>query len=484
MTSRAAPHAKRNGMSRERAAIIAIILVLVGVYFGFTKDIPFTKGYRVNVYLKNAANVKPNAPVRIAGVTVGKVIEVTADEGSPTTKLVLQFDKKGLPIHKDATAKLRPRIFLEGNFFVDLDPGSPSAPELEDGGSLPVSQTAGPVQFDQLLSTLNKDTRTGFQVGLREFAGELYRRPSVTEQAAADPPHDPDVAGKTAFEALNGSLRYAPDAIRGGSRILRALGGEEPDDIKNILKGLRDFSAGVNERETQVISQIRAFDTTIGAFADNEENLQAATREFSRLAIRSLPAAKAINELLPQITTFSSLLAPQIGELPATIDAAGPWITQTTELFDEDELGKTASLSKSVISHFAGVTANAPSTIQQIGRISACWNNVFYPALIQQIDDAPHSTGVENYKEFWYSLVGMASESQLFDGNGNVLRLGGGGDSAISTSNADPNKVLKGSAPRAQSGVRPKLPAKDPEIRGSVPCYQNAPPNVNKLGTP
>ena len=33
--------------------------------------------------------------------------------------------KAGRPIHDDARAKIRPRIFLEGNFFVDLEPGTP-----------------------------------------------------------------------------------------------------------------------------------------------------------------------------------------------------------------------------------------------------------------------------------------------------------------------------------------------------------------------
>ncbi|MBJ7347458.1 MAG: hypothetical protein JHC87_02675, partial [Thermoleophilaceae bacterium] len=65
--------------------------------------------------------------------------------------------------------------FLEGNFFVDLEPGSPSSPVLESGDSLPASQTAGPVQFDQLLTSFNYDTRRGLQIGLKEFAGELYR---------------------------------------------------------------------------------------------------------------------------------------------------------------------------------------------------------------------------------------------------------------------------------------------------------------------
>ena len=57
---------------------------------------------------------------------------------------------------------MRPRIFLEGNFFVDLSPGSPSAPEMEDGGDpIPMNQTSAPVQFGDLLAALQTDTRVG-----------------------------------------------------------------------------------------------------------------------------------------------------------------------------------------------------------------------------------------------------------------------------------------------------------------------------------
>ena len=49
----------------------------------------------------------------------------------------MEIDDKGLPIHKDATMKIRPRIFLEGNFFVDLKPGTPAAPTLDDGDTHP-----------------------------------------------------------------------------------------------------------------------------------------------------------------------------------------------------------------------------------------------------------------------------------------------------------------------------------------------------------
>ena len=65
--------------------------------------------------------------------------------------------------------KLRPRLFLEGNLFVDLKPGSPNAPEADDGHTFPVGQTAVAVQLDQVLTTLQADVRADLQILLDEF---------------------------------------------------------------------------------------------------------------------------------------------------------------------------------------------------------------------------------------------------------------------------------------------------------------------------
>ena len=66
----------------------------------------------------------------------------------------MEINDDGLPIHEDATAKIRPRIFLEGNFFVDLQPGTPRARRSPDGDTIKVTQTATPVQLDQVLTAL------------------------------------------------------------------------------------------------------------------------------------------------------------------------------------------------------------------------------------------------------------------------------------------------------------------------------------------
>ena len=94
--------------------------------------------------------------------------------------LTLRINDNGRPIHRDATLKVRPRLFLEGNFYVDLKPGTPSAGTLDDRGIIPVTQTGTPVQLDQVLTALQSDTRGSLQQALerprRRVQREAHRR--------------------------------------------------------------------------------------------------------------------------------------------------------------------------------------------------------------------------------------------------------------------------------------------------------------------
>src|SRR6201991_4251089 len=113
-------------MARRRAAsrrsnvtlgVIVLVAAAVVLFFGFTKDIPFTHGYVLKAQFESANSIRPNSPVRIAGVEVGKVKKIDGVPGTDAALLTMDLKKSALPIHADATAKIRPRIFLEGNFF-------------------------------------------------------------------------------------------------------------------------------------------------------------------------------------------------------------------------------------------------------------------------------------------------------------------------------------------------------------------------------
>src|SRR5262245_37148398 len=167
---------RRRNRGPSNFAIGATVLVLAAVltYLGFTKEIPFRHHYQINAVFRTANNIKPNSFVRIAGVNVGKVTKVEhLASDTNAARVTMEIQKKGLPIHKDATVQIRPRIFLEGNFFVDIHPGSPSAPTLSDGDTIPVNQTSAPVQIDQVLGVLQTDTRKQLKQVLDELSTGL-----------------------------------------------------------------------------------------------------------------------------------------------------------------------------------------------------------------------------------------------------------------------------------------------------------------------
>src|SRR5579859_3757544 len=156
---------RKKPMTALKAGAIGLVLLAIFLYLGFTKFAnPFSNPYTVHAIVPNAGGLRPDSLVRIAGVNVGKVTSISPVEGSQEANVTMQIDSTGLPIHKDATFWIRPRIFLEGNFFVDVYPGSPSAPDVKSGFTFPIQQTREPVQLDQLFSSLQADTRHNLQV--------------------------------------------------------------------------------------------------------------------------------------------------------------------------------------------------------------------------------------------------------------------------------------------------------------------------------
>ena len=79
------------------------------------------------------------------------------------------------------------------------------------------------------------------------------------------------------------------------------------------------------------------------------------------------------------------------------------------------------------------------------------------------IQDGNLTTGVENYKEFFQSLVGLSGESQNFDGNGQYTRFQtGGGANRVQTGPLGSDGPLFGNALRPPLGTRPARPAAQP----------------------
>ena len=71
---------------------------------------------------------------------------------------------------------MRPHTLFEGSSFIDLSPGSPSAPALEPGETIPIEQTSNYVTLDEALRILRPEIRENLgelaEVGAKTLKGE------------------------------------------------------------------------------------------------------------------------------------------------------------------------------------------------------------------------------------------------------------------------------------------------------------------------
>jgi phospholipid/cholesterol/gamma-HCH transport system substrate-binding protein len=94
--------------------------------------------------------------IRVAGVRIGDVEDVSLEHGVGVVSFAI--DRQYLPIYRNATILMRPTTGLKDMFF-ELDPGTRSAGEVPEGGTIPLANTAPDVNLDQILAGLDTDTQ-------------------------------------------------------------------------------------------------------------------------------------------------------------------------------------------------------------------------------------------------------------------------------------------------------------------------------------
>src|SRR5437764_1130685 len=111
---------------------LSCVGLLLFLWLSFGGTIPLNaQGYRARISFPYAQQVAQQADVRIAGVTVGRVVQKQLDPQGNRTIVTVELQHKYAPLHTDARAILRQKTIL-GETYVQLTPGTPSAPVLPD----------------------------------------------------------------------------------------------------------------------------------------------------------------------------------------------------------------------------------------------------------------------------------------------------------------------------------------------------------------
>lgn len=440
--------ADQRGMSRFKAGVVVIVLIVVATFFAFTKTNPFAHPYKMSAVFASANNLKPGSPVRIAGVEVGKVKKVEAIDGhSGASRVTMEIKKAGLPIHTDAQIKVRPRTFLEGNYFVDVKPGSPSAPILGKDKVIPVTQTAAPVQFGDVLATLQSNTRSDLQGFLKEYSK--------------------GISGKGG-RGFNQALRNGPQAFKSTAIVNDSLLGLDPTkDLQRVLKGQAKTFAALNQDPEALKGLVTNLNTVAGALASQDTALEASIPALRDVLRVGTPALASVNNALPTLRVFSREALPGVRSSAPTLKASLPFLKQARLLVGPNELQGTARELRRQIPNLAGLNVSAIPFLKQARLLGSCTSNVLVPFANTPVPnpDEPGNTGQKPLRQANRGFVGLAGESRVNDGNLQYFR----------TSAVAPPLNVRPAAP-SDGGNQP------PPRRPDVPCETQDPPNLNAPG--
>jgi phospholipid/cholesterol/gamma-HCH transport system substrate-binding protein len=267
---------------------IIVLLVLSVVVAGYILkherfQFPFIQAspYVLNAEFSTAQAVTPGQgqSVRVSGVYIGEIGAVTLKNGLADVQLDISQKYKHL-IHTDATALLRPKTGLK-DMFIEVDPGSASAPVAKQGFTIPVSNTNPDIDVDEILSSLDADSRSYLEL-LVNGAGEGLQGKGGTELAQVferfEPTHR-DLA------RLNGAV-----AVRGR-------------DLSQLVNSLQRLNTALSTKQAQIVQLVDSSATVLHAFASQDTNLSK--------AITDLPGTLSqTTSTLDKVQTFAKLLGP------------------------------------------------------------------------------------------------------------------------------------------------------------------------------
>jgi phospholipid/cholesterol/gamma-HCH transport system substrate-binding protein len=482
--NKAGPAVRRHKprVSSAGAALIAIVVIAAACYAVFGGSLPF-KGspFVLKALFTSNTDLHIPSPVRIAGVEVGSVVSVDRVVGSPDAGLVtMDISPNGLPIHADATVNIRSRIFLEGNFYVDLHPGTPEAPSLHSGSVLPAPNTAGPVQLDRILSALNSDSRANLQTLLRGLGASLNGAPT----AAQDASQDPAVRGLTGAQALNLSLKYSAQAFEASSIVNQALLGSQPHDLSGVVSGNERVFRGLGASPSVLGSLITTFNATMATLASRSQALGQTIRVLVPLLQNTNTADTALDASFAPTKAFAHEILPGLGKLDPTIGAALPWLAQSTALASPGELGGLLADLTPAVQQTSRTIGETRQLVSSSDELTRCFLRDIIPTGNATILDPPVGTGERVYQELFQGFVGVAGASQSFDGTGRYVRASAGGGGIRGQSPSVPqNGPLFGNYVLTPLGTRPAWTNQAPPLRRDVPCFRNAAPNLNSAAT-
>ena len=242
-----------------------------------------------------AVGLIKNVDVRASGLPVGTVRDVEVDEQRGRALATIELESRYAPLAGDSRAILRRKTLL-GETFVEIAPGSASAPKLPDGGRLDDSRVAGTVELDEIFQTYDPNTRRAFKIWQRELGTALGNR----------------------GESLNNALGQLPEFAENGADLLGVLD-EHESALRGLVRDTGEVYSALSQDERQLRRLITGSHGVFRQTAAEREDLATAFQIFPTFLFESKATLERLESFSANTRPLVRDLRPVMRELRPTV---------------------------------------------------------------------------------------------------------------------------------------------------------------------
>ena len=295
-------------------ALIVGSVILANQRFSLPAGVPVLgKDYvEVEAELTSAQAVTPGQgqTVTIAGVAVGEIASVDLENGRAIVGM--KIDREHATIYRDATILLRPKTGLK-DMTAELTPGTPQAGELTEGERIPVSQTLPDVNLDEILASLDADTRDYLKLLLGDGAQAL--KGNGRELARTIRRFEP-------------TAHYAREANEQLAR--------RRHNLRRVVHNLSLLMEELGSRDAQLANFVSSSNQVFAVLAAQEGNIRATLRELPSTLDETQEALASVNAMATVLGPTLEDLRPGARALGPSLRETRPFLRETTPIIRDD----------------------------------------------------------------------------------------------------------------------------------------------------
>jgi phospholipid/cholesterol/gamma-HCH transport system substrate-binding protein len=244
--------------------------------------------------------------VDIAGVNVGEISNVELRNGRAV--VTMKIRPKYAAVYRDAHMLLRPKTGLK-DMIVELSPGTSAAGRLRSGATVPIQNTLPDINPDEVLASLDGDTRAYLRL-LLGGAGQGLRNNAA---------------------ALSADFRRFAPTARDVSRITTMLA-ERRANLRRVIGNFQLLSTELGNKDAQIAQFVDSNNAVFQRLANQDANIQATLRLLPGTLQETSSALSKADRLARALGPSLQALRPAARALGPALISVRPFLAETTPI--------------------------------------------------------------------------------------------------------------------------------------------------------